>query len=186
MKAQEWIDKKLVTGIFPFTDIKDRKGVILRNDDLTKYDYVVNMSDEYYPNVDAMLRGLHATTFWFPMNEKKRDIGLNSIYGAMIILHQAEMQNAKVYLHCHSGRNRSVLTKACYYYMRTGRQIDDPSKDSEGNLDGKYTNRLQRSCVRGYLPPLAEMEEFLRNIAGKLEGMKGGNLDKCKKTINNF
>jgi hypothetical protein len=184
MKTLEWIEKKLVVGIFPFIPIKDRKGVILVNDKMEEYDYVINMSDEHYTPVELKLR--NARTFWFPMNEKKRDIGLNSIYGAMVILYQAEMENRKVYLHCHSGRNRSVLTKACYYYMRTGQQIIDPSKDSEGKEDGKYLNRLHRACTRGYLPPMAEMEEFLRNIAGKLGVMNGGNLDKCKKTINNF
>lgn len=183
MKTETWIDRNLV-GIFPHSDIKDRKKTILRNDDMASYDYVVNVSDEHHPAVELKLR--NARTFWFPMNEKKRDIGLNSIYGAMIILHQAEQENRKVYLHCHSGRNRSRIVQACYFYMRTGRHIYDPSKDENGKEDGKYINRLHRACLRGYLPPLAEMEEFLRNIAGKLGEMKGGNLDKCKETINNF
>lgn len=169
MNFKEWFETKLTVGTFP---------VLVNQEFIPDYKYVINMSDEFYPLVENSILFGGGKTFWFPMNERKRDIGLNSIYGAMVILHQAEKENASVYLHCHSGRNRSQLTKACYYYLRTGEQLQ------QGNE--KYINRLHRASTRGYLPPMSEMEEFLRNIGQSLLSMKGGNLDECKKAINNF
>lgn len=171
-KFIDWFNNKLEVGGFPF--------LVAEQFNELDYGYVINMSDEFYKSL--YIRLFNSKNFWFPMNEKKRDIGLNSIYGAMVILYQAEKENAKVYLHCHSGRNRSQLVKACYYYMRTGEQLH------QGNE--KYINRLHRASTRGYLPPMAEMEEFLRNIGTKIvlnEEMRGGILDECKiGTINNF
>lgn len=179
MNFKEWFENKLTVGAFP---------ILVNKDFVTEYNYVINVSDEFYALVHNSILYGKCKTFWFPMNEKKRDIGLNSIYGAMIILLQAEKENASVYLHCHSGRNRSRLVKACYYYMRTGEQISDPSKDKEGKEDEKYLNRLHRASTRGYIPPMTEMEEFLRNIKNNLaqKGMNDRILDDCKKTINNF
>lgn len=175
MSFSEWFEKKLTVGAFPCIvnkefDIEDGK-----------YDYIINMSDEFHPSIDKKMRESWSKVHWFPMNERRRDIGLNSIYGAMLIMYQAEITNASVYLHCHSGRNRSQLTKACYFFIRTGTQLQDGNE--------KYINRLQRASSRGYLPPIAEMEEFLKNIGKRLlrGTMEGGVLDECKiGTINNF
>lgn len=166
----DWFENKLTVGSFPIS---------VNTEFVPDYDYVINMSDEWYALINKSLLYCKCKTFWFPMNEKKRDIGLNSIYGAMVILSIAEKENASVYLHCHSGRNRSRLTQAAYYYMRTGNQLSDGNE--------KYVNRLHRASVRGYLPPMAELEEFLRNIGKSLDKMHGGILDECKLgVINNF
>lgn len=171
MNFKEWFDSKLIVGEFP---------ILVNKDFVPDYKYVINMSDEFYPLIENSILYSNCKTFWFPMNEKRRDIGLNSIYGAMVVLWQAEKENASVYLHCHSGRNRSQLTKACYHYMRTGEQIQ--------NGNEKWINRLHLASARGYLPPMAEMEEFLRSVGKKVVAgnMKGGNLDECKQVINNF
>lgn len=173
-KFTEWFKNKLEVGGFPVNIEQFFKP--------KNYKYIINMSDEFYYYIYSALLQNDCHTFWFPMNEKRRDIGLNSIYGAMVILYNAEKENAAVYLHCHSGRNRSQLVKACYYYMRTGEQLH------QGNE--KYINRLHRASTRGYLPPMAEMEAFLRNIGNKIilnKEMRGGILDECKiGTINNF
>lgn len=173
MNFTEWFENKLVVGSFPYTV----------NNEFTpnKYAYIINMSDEYYPHIEILLTNNKCSTYWFPMNERRRDIGLNSIYGAMVVMYHAEKENASVYLHCHSGRNRSQLTEACYYYMRTGHQLK--------RGDEKYINRLHRASIRGYLPPMAEMETFLKSIGDRLAygNMEGGTLDLCKiGIINNF
>lgn len=173
MKFNEWFENKLMVGKFPFTVNEEFNP--------SDYKYVINMSDEYYDNIQSRLLNANCQTFWFPMNEKRRDIGLNSIYGAMVIMYQAEKENASLYLHCHSGRNRSRIAQACYYYMRTGNQLQLG--------DEKYINRLYRACIRGYLPPMAEIEEYLRKIDNRVSigSMQGGILDECKiGTINNF
>ncbi len=50
---------------------------------------------------------------------------------------------------------------------------------------------LCASCLRGYLPPRAEMEQFLSKLGEELkhkkDGLFGGKLDALKlDTINNF
>jgi len=172
MNFKDWFENKLTVGTFPFNVNKEFSP--------SDYKYVINMSDEFYPEIEQQLRNDECKTYWFPMNERRRDIGLNSIYGAMIIMWQAEKIGASVYLHCHSGRNRSQLTKACYHFMRVGKQLE------QGNE--KYINRLHRASTRGYLPPMAEIEGFLMNISDSIgHGIKGGTLDECKiGTINNF
>ena len=169
-KFTDWFGSKLITGKFP----------VMEEIEKMDFDYIVNVSDEFFPDINDAFLGEGIKTFWFPMNEQKRDIGLNSIYGAMVILCQAEYENAKVYLHCHSGRNRSRIVYACYFYMRTGIQLPD------GN--GKYINRLHRASLRGLIPPQTEMELFLYNIEKELtKPMEGGIIDKCKiASIRNF
>ena len=171
MKFLEWFEKKLIVGAFP---VKVNKR--FNPDD---FDIVVNVSDEWYFDIEQELREKFIHTYWFPMNECKRDIGLNSIYGAMVILSRAEQRNLSVYLHCHAGCNRSRVVQAAYYFMRTNHQLETDR--------GGFVNMMVAACSRGYLPPKAEMEGFLGNVASNLKNMQGGILDICKvNTINNF
>ena len=171
-KFKEWYEKNLTVGAFP---IKVNTNILP-----FMYDVIINVSDEFYPDVENKLHLHGCKTYWFPMNECKRDVGLNSIYGAMVILHEAEMQNKTVYLYCHAGPNRSPTVKAAYHYMRTGEHIKEER--------GGYLNRLLANCGRGYLPPKAEMESFLSAVQKRItKGMDGGTLDMCKiGIINNF
>jgi protein-tyrosine phosphatase len=168
MEFQKWFDEKLVIGAFP----------IINNEfyNSKNYDYVINVSDEYYKNIASDIRdGNHEiNTFWFPMNEAKKDVGLNSIYGAMVILLEAETLNKKVYLHCHAGVNRSRCVQAAYYFMRTGKQLEIETNG--------YINRFVAMCSRGYLPPKIESENFLIELGKQLDSIKmmGGILDHCK------
>ena len=173
MKYNQWV-KKLTVGSFPYYQNKKF--------DASKYDVVINMSDEFSLEIEEKLQRFACKTHWFPMNECKRDIGLNSIYGALTILWLCEKKNQSVYLHCHAGVNRSVTVQCAYHYLRTGTHLD---------LDyGSYINPLIANCHRGYLPPKAEMEGFLNNLAlrlGEEQSIYGGYLDTIKlKTLNNF
>lgn len=171
MKFAEWFNNNLTVGAFPY-----RQNTKF---DASLYDIVINVSDEWYLDTEMQLRETFINTYWFPMNECKRDIGLNSIYGAMVILSHAEKRNLRVYLHCHAGVNRSQIVRAAYYYMRTGQQLEQDR--------GGFINMLVASCSRGYLPPKAEMELFLCKIANLIKSMQGGILDMAKvETINNF
>jgi len=143
---------------------------------------LINVSDEIIPTIISGHSGNVVSYFWFPMNEVKRDIGLNSIYGAMNVMHEAERKGMRVIVHCKAGANRSQIIKCAYYSMRAGQQLED-------ELCHKGVNQLIRACNRGYLPPKKEMEKFLRETGNKLikKGEYLTSLDKIKlKTINNF
>jgi len=174
MKFEDWFNKRLTVGAFPFK-VNEKFAP-------SEYDIVINVSDEYYADIDMIIRENFKLSYWFPMNECRKDIGLNSIYAAMVIMFAAEKKNRSVYLHCHAGVNRSHTVRAAYYYMRTGKHVE--STASIG-----FINKLVANCTRGYLPPKAEMEAFLLSIQRFLdaEGMQGGTLDNCKiDHINNF
>lgn len=176
MNFKEWFDTKLLVGAFPSDE--DLAGKY------SDVDIIINMSDELYFDYVMNLQKTKSH-FWFPMNELKKDVGLNSIFGAINVLFEAEKRNKKVLVHCHSGRNRSRTVIACYYFMRTGEHLRDG--------DEKYINRMYRSSVRGYLPPMKEFEKFLKNCheVFKTERVfgknSGGIIDNCKiDSINNF
>jgi hypothetical protein len=175
MKYKDWVKSYLEVGAFP----------IFQNTtwDATKYDVLINVSDEYYPELLQQITDVNPNiqTHWFPMNEAKKDVGLNSIFGAIVTMYHAEIKQKKVYLHCHAGVNRSRCVEAAYHFYRTGNQLE---RDTNG-----YINRLVAMCHRGYLPPKAEMEKFLSLVAKKtkVNAQLGGVLDECKiSTINNF
>lgn len=168
MPFKNWFENKLTVGAFP----------LFKNEgfDPKEYDYCINVSDEYYSEIDFEISIVGCKTFWFPMNECKKDNGLNSIYGAMVILHDAESRDKSVYLHCHAGIHRSQLVKSAYYFLRTGEHFN--------HIYGSFINPLYHDCTKGYLPPIKEMESFLGILARKLKNLKprlmGGALDDCK------
>lgn len=146
---------------------------------------VINVSDEKDFDLERELANMGVRSYWFPMNEIKKDIGLNSLYGAMCVLYYCEEECLDVLVHCAAGTNRSPLVVQAYHLMRTGSQVLE-------NIDGgKWDNRLIRACVQGYLPPQKELEAFLKELMQHLntKGHKkvGGSLDKIKRnTIFNF
>lgn len=130
-----------------------------------KYQTVINVSDEFYGNVNDKIVEAGVRSFWFPLNEEcRKDVGVNSIYGAMIILHHSEKKNERVYVHCNAGVHRSKLIHDCYFFMRLGAHFIR----EEGNY-----NRLVEDCKNGNLPELSKMEYFLRELNNWLETYKG-------------
>lgn len=172
-KFNDWFRNKLTIGAYP-------DEIFLP----ARFAYIINVSDRYDPTIDirnATEGG--AKTFWFPMNESRRDVGLNSIYGAMVILSIAEKRNSTVYLHCRSGKNRSRAVAAAYYYMRVGKQwVDSFNKERNG-----YDNSLLAMCGRGSLLPLTKVEEFIEFTSIELNGETPDFIAYIKQnTINNF
>jgi len=115
MKFKQWFDHKLEVGAYPNPEMAEWRA--------EDYAYVINVSGAWYAGEAPMY---HQTRyFWFPMSEGKKDMGMNSIYGALVILWEAERRNDRVYLHCHSGSNRSWTVAAAYHYLRTGTHWTD-------------------------------------------------------------
>ena len=170
MSFKDWYNNNLIVGGFPI--------MVNNRFNLSDFDIVINVSDEWYPDIEMQLQESFLKTYWFPMNECKSDIGLNSIYGAMIILRRAEERSLRVYLHCHAGVNRSRIVQAAYYFMRTGEHYN---KQYAG-----FINSLLAACGRNYLPPKKSVEKFLLKLndeIGKCQKF-GGMLDLCK--LNNL
>jgi len=175
MTQNKYISKKIHVGAYPFinnTYFPEKDG------ELVKYDIIINMSSEWYPEIDFKIREVCNNVYWFPMNESKSDVGLNSIYGAMIVLYNAYKNNQKVYLHCHAGINRSQATKDAFWFMMMG-------KHRETNTNG-FMNRLVRMSGLGYLPCKTNVEEFLKELKMMLDNneLKADSLDILK--INNL
>lgn len=166
---KDWFDLKLHVGMFPIMQDENFQAA--------DYRYIINVSDEFYINIELQLQACNCKTYWFPMNEMKKDAGLNSIYGAMTILRLAESQNASVYLHCHAGINRSQAVRSAYYYMRTGKHF--------GKTISMHENRLLAMCSRCFLPSKGEMEVFLNSLGQELQSGKSmaGVLDLLKLTM---
>lgn len=206
MKFADWFKYRLKVG--PFLKDTDLSWMLPSS----RYKVVINVSCENYDfNMIDALSSQGILYFWFPMNEHKKDIGLNSIFGALKVIRDSELREYNVYLHCHAGVNRSPIVLQSYYYMRTGThlyedRVIDPAieemfvvSDRENQRNAhtvriNYPNRLYAACMRGYLPPLSEYEKFLEAYMIKLNESNaapakigyGGYLDTLKKSINNF
>lgn len=132
-KFKAWFDSRLRVGCLP----QNAKGW-----NSSDYDCIINVSDEHYP-----LLGIISSKqqyYWFPMSEQKKDMGLNSIYGAIIVLCTAEVIGGSVYLHCHSGSNRSWTVACAYYYFRTGEHLLKPDRSGKyENMQGIYPRKLK-------------------------------------------
>lgn len=171
MNFKEWFDNQLTVGHYPMYRDDDRN-------DYNAYDMTVNVSDEFYPDIDHRLRvEFGCVTHWFPMSEAGHDNGIGSIYGACYVLRIAEDAGMRVYLHCHAGVHRSRVVQAAYYFMRANNHYD-------GYELGGYSTALHYDCAHGYLPPIKEMESFLGTMSkftGRLKNKYvGGTLDDSK------
>jgi len=166
MTFKKWFNKKLEINAFPY-----RQNHFYGE---KKYDICINMSDEWYFDTDQKIKETTNDIFWFPMNEAKSDTGINSLYGAMIILYNAYKENKKVYLHCHAGINRSQATADAFWFMMLGTQ-------RETHTNG-FINQLTKMSGYGYLPEKIKVENFLLNIKKVLDSdiILGGQLDKLK------
>lgn len=150
--------------------------------------HIINVSDEYihYNANAALAQGIYH--HWFPLNECTGHMGLNSLFAAMCVLHEAESKDLPVVLHCHAGANRSPTVAAAYYYLRTGHHLEQCYKPGTRlivlkELNGTtlqfderlstenepIPNMLLSNCQQSLLPPLPQMEKFLNLLGTYLE-----------------
>jgi len=163
-KFEHWFNNDLVVRAYPNLLDLNNKYIIGESQ------IIINVSDYLKPEIYSKIRELGIEYFWFPMNENSSDIGLHSIYGACVILRNAEIENKTVLLHCHSGNNRSQTVAQAYYYLRTKRQIINEYKG--------FKNQLVYNCETGHLPPLVRMNLFLKELDLKLtKNVSGGAFD---------
>ena len=151
IKIKEFIDKNIVVDRFPDMYETEDSG---KHADCK---VIINVSDEFYlGNFEAINRQGKAN-FYFPMRELSADMGINSMFGALNLLHSIYTWQPewKVLLHCQAGKNRGPTVKAAFYFMMLGEH--EPDKTNVGGRN----NRLLDNCNRGRLPKLEKMEMFL-------------------------
>ena len=121
---------------------------------------IINVSDEFYLGNSEEIMQEGKLNYYFPMGESSEIMGLNSIYGALQVLHQIYTWNPtwKVLIHCQAGKNRSPTIKAAFYYMMLGEH--EPNLLSDNNVLLR-NNRMIDNCKREHLPSIEKMELFL-------------------------
>lgn len=118
---------------------------------------VINVSDEFYLGNSEEIMKEGKLNYYFPMGESGELMGLNSMYGALQVLHQIYTWNPewKVLIHCQAGKNRSPTIKSAFYFMML--EEHEPDKTKEGGRN----NRLIDNCNRNHLPNIETTELFL-------------------------
>lgn len=174
---KQWAAANLCVGGYPNpTDLDEGEA-------LCDYDVFINVSDEHRPDHYARLITLGKDTHWFPMGEMRGTMPLASIFGALTMLYDAEKRDRSVYLHCHSGVNRSQTVADCYYFLREEGTSHREKHTVRAKVRGLNLNALQTNCHYGVLPPLLEMEVWLLRVAEQLDTPDGGSFDYSKPPV---
>lgn len=147
MSIISFISDNLIVDRFPVS--KEIKQGGIHND----CKVIINVSDEFYLGNSEEIMQEGKLNYYFPMGESGDNMGMNSIFGAMQVLHQIYTWNPdwKVLIHCQAGKNRSPTIKNAFHFMMLG----------EHKQDKDFNNRLIMNCESGHLPPLEKTELFL-------------------------
>lgn len=149
--SKDWLYNKVMVSKYP-------EFVSIHAGEFDTCKFRINVSDIYRPEVDDAFLRLGVQSNWFPLGEAF-GMPLESIYGALRVMSEAEKQNRSVLLHCHAGRNRSVLIADCYYFLSTMKHRE---KNQKGLLYALNSpNRIMLNVDDGQLPGIFKMEEFL-------------------------
>jgi protein tyrosine/serine phosphatase len=150
---QNWFSEKVTISKYPTAD--DIQAGRYDN-----FQYRLNVSDIFRPEVDVLFKHAGVDCFWFPLGEAF-GMGLESLYGALRIMWEAEKQDQSLLLHCHAGRNRSVMVADSYYFLRTQEHRLPDQLGLKYAL--KNQNRLLLNIDDGqFQTGVYKMEEFLQ------------------------
>ncbi len=156
------------------------------------YKVVINVSDDPMWANAAWYRQNDIQYYWFPMGDCV-NMGLHPIFGAMMVLWEAERQGLKALVHCAAGINRSQTVMDCYHFMSRGcyRTWQPPIEtikvnwgDGDNGRDSKeiqWRSMLARACnnpAKGY-KSLAWIEKWLVAVRHQLDthGLQAGTFD---------
>jgi len=149
--SQNWFYRKLTVSRFPTLEYIHSSRF-----DICKCR--INVSDIYKPEIDEACLELGVQNNWFPLGEAF-GMPLESIYAALRIMYEAEKQDQHILLHCHAGKNRSVMVADCYYFIST---MTHRKKNQKNLLYAQNNpNRIMPNIADGQLPGIYKMEEFL-------------------------
>lgn len=148
--VEKWVQEKLkVCGYPVFTELQEGKIY-------SKYEIILNVSDEFWLDYSSDIRKLGKDYFWFPMGECEKDMGINSMFGALQVMYAAYKANKHVLLHCHAGANRSPTIANAFIFMMTSEHKSIKTTRS----DNMEYNMLLHNIGK-HLPEKEQMEKWL-------------------------
>ena len=117
---------------------------------------VINVSQKYKAEIVDAIKQKGIEYFHFPLDEEVPDIGWENIKKAVKTLMHYDNTEKHILVHCDGGNHRSRLVVEAFHYAKLGTHFIDEYKG--------YDNHLIYDCKSGYLLPLKEVEEALKNI----------------------
>ena len=114
--------------------------------------HVINMCDYREPEVIDLIHSKGGTFDWFPTEEQPMDV--KAILQAVVKLSEYDRGGTPIIVHCMGGNNRSRTVVEAYHFAKFGTHYTDEYKG--------FQNHLVYNCESGYLPPLKEMEQLLK------------------------
>ena len=116
----------------------------------------MNVSQKYKAEIVDAIKQKGIEYFHFPLDEEVPDIGWENIKKAVKTLMHYDNTDKHILVHCDGGNHRSRLVVEAFHYAKLGTHFIDEYKG--------YDNHLIYDCKSGYLLPLDEVEEALKNI----------------------
>lgn len=117
---------------------------------------VVNVSQKYKAEIVDAIKQKGIEYYHFPLDEEVPDIGWENIKKAVKTLMYYDNTDKHILVHCDGGNHRSRLVVEAFHYAKVDTHFIDEYKG--------YDNHLIYDCKSGYLLPLDEVEEALKNI----------------------
>ncbi len=117
---------------------------------------VLNVSQKYKAEIVDAIKQKGIEYYHFPLDEEVPDIGWENIKKAVKVLFECEEQGKHILVHCDGGNHRSRLVVEAFHFAKTGTHLADEYKG--------FDNHLIYDCRSGFLPPLEEVEEELKQM----------------------
>lgn len=122
----------------------------------SEVEVVLNVSQKYKAEIVDAIKQKGIEYYHFPLDEEVPDIGWENIKKALKVLFECEEQGKHILVHCDGGNHRSRLVVEAFHFAKTGTHLADEYKG--------FDNHLIYDCRSGFLPPLEEVEEELKQM----------------------
>lgn len=116
---------------------------------------VINLSGNVIDSVKSAIIDKGISYYHLPMEERPQ-MSVVPLLQAVRLLVKQDTKGGHMIVHCLFGNNRSRTVADAFYFVKMGYHRPP--------LDENDVNRLIYNCEQGFLPPLMEMEQILRNL----------------------
>ena len=117
--------------------------------------HVINVSEDWREEVRDYVVHHGGTYDWIPLHEEPH-MEVDNLLKAVALLAKFDMPDSHTIVHCVGGNNRSRTVVEAYHFAKLGTHYEDEYKG--------FPNHLIYNCASGYLPPLWEMEDILKEL----------------------